>query len=83
MVCPFLVPPFLFYLFFDALEMFGMTDEEARPAFLISSMIDNCMQTGKHMNSGGAKYNDYGFTPIGLPDATDYIFAIKKAVFDD
>lgn len=35
------------------------------------------------MHGGGARYHDYGSTPMGLPNTADYLFAIKKAVFDD
>lgn len=67
---------------FEALDAFSAEDAIWRPSYLISSMIDACMQSGRNMHDGGAKYHDYGCTPIGLPNAADYLTAIKKAVFD-
>jgi len=70
-------------VFFEAQDVFSETDAEMRPAYLISSMLDNCMQTGRNMHDGGAKYHDYGCTPIGMPNTADYLTAIKRAVFDE
>ncbi|MGN1450757.1 MAG: pyruvate formate lyase family protein [Eubacteriales bacterium] len=67
----------------EALDAFSAEDALYRPSYLISSMVDNCMQTGRNMHDGGAKYHDYGFTPIGLPNTADYLTAVKKAVFEE
>ena len=57
--------------------------EKNRPSFLISSMLDDCLERGRNMHGGGVKYHDYGGTHLGLPNVADGLFAIKKAVFDD
>ncbi len=57
--------------------------QKYRPGYLISSMLDNCLERGRNMHAGGVKYHEYGATQLGLPDVTDALFAIKKAVFDD
>lgn len=57
--------------------------QKARPAYLISSMLDDCLERGRNMHAGGVKYHDYGASHIGMPDASDALYAIKKAVFDD
>lgn len=57
--------------------------EEMRPAYLISSMIDDCIATGRNMHGGGARYHDYGTSFVGVPNTADSLFAIKKAVFDE
>lgn len=57
--------------------------QTARPAYLISSMLDNCLERGRNMHQGGVKYHEYGITPIGMPDTADALYAIKKAVFED
>lgn len=56
--------------------------QKARPSYLISSMLDDCLQRGRNMHAGGVRYHDYGGTPIALPDTADGLFAIKQAVFD-
>jgi formate C-acetyltransferase len=45
-------------------------------------MIDNCFEAGRNMHAGGAKYHDYGATPLALPNVADELYAIKTAVFD-
>lgn len=57
--------------------------ENMRPQYLLSSMIDDCLARGREMHAGGARYHDYGTSFIGVPNAADALFAIKKAVFDE
>lgn len=57
--------------------------EHMRPAYLLSSMIDDCLSVGRNMHGGGARYHDYGSSLVGIPNATDALYAVKKAVFDD
>lgn len=56
---------------------------EHRPAYLISSMVDSCLENGRNMHDGGAVYHDYGFSMIGIPNTADSLYAIKRAVFED
>ena len=69
-------------MFFKAQDIYSEEADKAYPRYLLSSMIDDCVKLGKNMHSGGVRYPDYGSLPIGLPDAADYLFAIKKAVYD-
>lgn len=55
---------------------------EKRPAYFISSMVNDCISRGRPMHGGGAKYHDYGSAIIGVPNAADALTAIKLAVFD-
>ena len=73
----------LLTIFFRAQDTYSEEAEFSRPSYLISSMIQDCMAKGRNMHGGGARYHDYGSTPIGLPNAADYLYAIKKAVFDN
>ncbi|MBQ7383538.1 MAG: hypothetical protein IJV72_01955 [Clostridia bacterium] len=57
--------------------------ESARPAYLVSSMVEDCLTKGRNMHGGGAIYHDYGASYMGIPNASDSLYAIKKAVFDD
>lgn len=56
---------------------------EHRPAYLISSMVADCLGRGRAMHDGGARYHDYGSSFIGIPNAADSLMAIKKAVFEE
>lgn len=68
---------------FEMIEKQSMKDEKYRPAYLISSMIDDCLERGRHMHAGGCRYHDYSMTPLGIPNVIDGLFAIKKAVFEE
>ena len=54
-----------------------------RPSFLLSSMTHDCLEKGRTINEGGARYMDYGGSGVGIPNVGDSLYAIKKAVFDD
>lgn len=54
-----------------------------RPRFLVSSQVEDCIAKGRGINNGGARYEDYGSTPLGIPNVGDSIYAVKKAVFDE
>ena len=56
--------------------------ETHRPAYLISSMIDDCLTKGRNMHGGGARYPDYGSSMVGIPNVTDSLYALKVAVYD-
>ncbi len=63
-----------------------ITSEEfarLRPRFLISSQIADCIERGRVIHDGGARYEDYGATPLAIPNVGDSLFALKRAVFDE
>lgn len=64
-------------------DIYSEVSERNRPAYLMSSMLDDCLARGRNMHGGGAKYHDYGSSQLGMPNVADGLFAIKKAVFDD
>ncbi len=72
----------LIHQYLQLLNLASEASATARPSYLISSMIKDCLKRGKNMHQGGARYHDYGATPIGLPNAADSLIAIKMAVFD-
>jgi len=54
-----------------------------RPSFLLSSMTHDCLERGRTLNDGGARYGNYGGSGVGIPNVGDSLHAIKKAVFDE
>ena len=70
-------------IFLKKQDIYSELAEQNRPSYLISSMLDDCLERGRNMHGGGVKYHDYGGTHLGLPNVADGLFAIKKAVFDD
>lgn len=72
----------LTHLYLKKIDLYSARAEEARPSYLISTMIAPCLARGRNMHGGGAAYHDYGLTHLGLPNVADGLFAIKKAVFE-
>lgn len=57
--------------------------ERFRPGFLASALIDDCIARGRTFDGGGARYNGFGSTPLGIPNAADSLNAIRIAVFEE
>ena len=57
---------------------------EMVPRPFLSSCIENCMDSGKDLSKGGAKYNvGPVITGIGLAVVSNSLAAVKKLVFED
>lgn len=57
---------------------------EMVPRPYISMLVDGCMEQGKDLSKGGAKYNlGPVLTGIGVADSANSLAAIKKLVFED
>jgi formate C-acetyltransferase len=54
-----------------------------RPSFLLSSRVHECLERGRNINDGGARYPHYGGSAVGIPNVGDSLYAIKRAVFQD
>ena len=48
----------------------------------LSISTTGCMESGKDVSEGGAKYNSYGGTATGLATTADSLTALKYMVFD-
>lgn len=64
-------------------DIFAKAYAKYRPSFLQSSMVHDCLERGRNLLDGGARYPDYGGSGLGIPNVGDSLFAIKKAVFDE
>lgn len=64
-------------------NLFGETHRFVRPTPFLSSLITGCMEKGKDVVEGGAKYNSSGTAMIGLADVVDSLMAVKKLVYDE
>jgi len=56
---------------------------EFRPSFLLSSMTNDCLERGRSINDGGARYTNYGGSGVGIPNVGDSLYALKRAIFDE
>lgn len=72
-------------MFLRAQDIYGeySDKEDAYPCYFLSSMLEDALAEGRGMHGGGARYYDYGQIPMGLPNAADYLYAVKKAVYDE
>lgn len=50
---------------------------------LLSLFNKNCVESSKDIANGGAIYNNYGFTSVGLANLVNSLYAIDKLVFKD
>ncbi|MBO4539101.1 MAG: pyruvate formate-lyase [Clostridia bacterium] len=53
------------------------------PKPLLSVFITPCIERGKDLSCGGAKYNNFGMHGAGLSTAADALAAIEKVVFEE
>ncbi|MCP4689299.1 MAG: hypothetical protein GY859_14695, partial [Desulfobacterales bacterium] len=54
-----------------------------RPTAINSILTDGCMEKGLDVTWGGGHYDFTSIQAVGLADAGDSLFAIKKLVFDE
>ena len=52
------------------------------PESILSISIEGCMESGKDVVNGGAKYNSYGGTATGMATLADSLTTIKYMCFD-
>jgi pyruvate formate-lyase/glycerol dehydratase family glycyl radical enzyme len=53
------------------------------PLPIVSATVDGCLESGKDVMWGGAKYNGTGFAGVGIGTVADSLATIKYAVFDE
>lgn len=53
------------------------------PVPLLSSFISDCLQNGRDITEGGARYNFSGVQGIGIANLSDSLYALKGMVFDE
>ena len=53
------------------------------PTPYVSALVDGCLQSGKDVTAGGARYNFITVEGIALATAADSLAAIKKLVYDE
>ena len=66
-----------------ALDIASECYAQWRPCYLLSSLIDDCLERGREQQDGGARYHDYGFAALGVGTAADSLNAIRRAVFEE
>ncbi|MDR2530079.1 MAG: hypothetical protein LBC65_00875, partial [Oscillospiraceae bacterium] len=64
-------------------SMYELSYSQNFPCVVASSMMEGCMESGKDVTEGGAKYNRTGLTGCGTANIGDSLMVIKKLIFDD
>jgi len=67
----------------QAAEIKDRAYAEAFPCLLLSATIEGCLESGKDITSGGAKYNHGHINAQALASVADSLAALKWAVFDE
>ncbi len=57
--------------------------DRVNPAPLLSATYHTCVEQGKEIFSGGAKYNNTSIVAAGLATAADSLAAIRKLIFEE
>ncbi len=64
-------------------NVFEMVYSHYFPCVVASAMMEGCLESGKDVTEGGAKYNRTGMTACGTANVADSLMAIKKLCFDE
>ncbi len=56
---------------------------ELAPIPLLSTLMDGCVERGKDVAEGGAKYNFSGVQGIGFPNLADSLEVLRQLVFEE
>lgn len=73
----------LLHMYFGCVDIFSKHSETYRPMYYCSSLMNDCMLRGRTMHGGGTRYHDYGTAPVGMANAADCLYAVKRAVFEE
>ncbi|MHB9134629.1 MAG: pyruvate formate lyase family protein [Armatimonadota bacterium] len=71
------------HILFRRLDIYSVQMAAYRPTFLLSTLTADCLLRGREQQDDGARYHDYGATPLGLANAADALYAVKRAVYED
>ena len=63
-------------------NLFWLVMRDKMPLISVSATMEGCMESGKDVMDGGAKYNSNGASGVGCANVTDSLAAIKYMVFD-
>lgn len=66
-----------------ACEAVEKCHREHLPSPFLSSVVDNCLETGTDVTAGGAKYNFSGIQAIQVANIADSFAVLKKLIFSD
>lgn len=67
----------------SSLNIIEEAHRERKPLPYVSAFFEDCMESGKDLTEGGAKYNGTGPQASGIATCADELAAIKQLVFEE
>ncbi len=64
-------------------QIIDQVHAEMDPVMLVSSFVGGCIESGTDVTRGGAEYNWTAPLGLGVANACDILYSVKKTVFDD
>jgi formate C-acetyltransferase len=64
-------------------NLIDRTHAELMPTPFTSILVGDCIEKGRDVTEGGARYNWTGPLGVGIANAGDSLMAVKRAVFED
>ncbi len=55
---------------------------DVAPSPLLSALISGCLETGRDLTAGGARYHIFSPLLVGVSNAADSLYAIRELVFE-
>jgi len=74
---------YLIHQSIDYNNYLGHAHQYVHPTPLLSSLVQGCIDKGRDVTEGGARYNSSGAALVSLVDVVDSLMGIKKAVFEE
>jgi pyruvate-formate lyase len=68
--------------YLNNLLMFYGNKTTVAPSPLLSALISGCLEKGRDLVNGGARYHIFAPLMVGISTATDSLYAIRKLVFE-
>ncbi|MGL4374014.1 MAG: pyruvate formate lyase family protein, partial [Turicibacter sp.] len=67
----------------SSLNIIEEAHKELKPTPYVSAFFEDCIESGKDMTEGGAKYNGIGPQASGVATCADSLATIKQLMFDE
>jgi len=67
----------------SSLNIIDDAHKTRKPVPFLSAFYEDCIESGKDISAGGAKYNGIGPQAAGIATCADSLTAIKQLVFDE
>lgn len=67
----------------SSLNIIDYTHRALKPVPYVSAFFEDCLESGKDLTEGGAKYNGIGPQASGMATCADSLSSIKQLVFDE